>query len=67
MTCNEPLYVIIKSSRLYLGGPGYSGPACLEANIEPGKIYESFEEASKDAKLLTKFNSIGFTVENFRK
>lgn len=56
------MFVIIKKSRLYLGGPGYSGPSCNWAKVETGKIYKSMEDAYKDCQKLNQVNSVGFEI-----
>lgn len=50
---------IIKSSRIY-EGRGYNGPTCVLAGIEGGKLYNTIEEAMKDAELMSEHNNIGF-------
>lgn len=56
-------YIIMKKSR-YTPNPtaewGYRGPTCKAAGVEPGKVYETIEEAQQDADTLGKFNPVGF-------
>lgn len=59
-------YVIVKSSRLYGGGVGYSGIACERAGVDAGKVYQSKEEALIDAEKMTRVNPVGFRVEVWR-
>ena len=40
----------------------YCGPACEATGVEPGKIYNSREEAEQDAARLTAHNPVGFSV-----
>lgn len=59
-------YVIIKSSRIYHGGTGYTGITCMNAGVEPGKIYDDKESAQRAVDLLTEHNGVGFTIEEFK-
>lgn len=59
-------YVIMKASRTYKEGAGYAGPTCKDAGVTPGKIYISYSEAIRDAKLLTRYNPAGFYVCVYR-
>jgi hypothetical protein len=54
-------YVIIKSSRLP-SHDGYSGPSCERAGVEPGRVYDTLEEANVDVEKLRAVNSVGFVV-----
>lgn len=56
-------YFIHKSSRYT--STGYRGPACEHAGVEPGKLYDSEEEAKIDAKKLSNVNPVGFTVSPY--
>ena len=56
------MFVIMKSTRLYLGGPGYAGPACQKAGVQTGKIYSDKAEAEADARKLSQANPVGFVV-----
>lgn len=53
-------YFIVKASRTSQWP--YTGPTCRRAGVEEGKIYNTIEEAQKDAKQLTKYNPVGFKV-----
>lgn len=58
-------YIIMKSSRAFDNPTApwaYRGPTCAAARVEPGKIYDSKEEAETDADKLTKHNPVGFVV-----
>jgi hypothetical protein len=55
-------HVIVKASREYHGGPGYAGPACKQAGIEPGRIYDTRSDAYRDGKKLSAVNPVGFRV-----
>lgn len=60
---NAAAFIIMKASRLPTGyGGGYSGPACSDANIQPGMIYTTLKAAQHDAKLLSAKNPAGFEV-----
>ena len=59
------MFVIVKSSRIYQGGIGYSGLSCELAGIEPGKIYRFFCDATTAAQKLQKINGIGWTIHNY--
>lgn len=59
-------YVIIKSSRMYSYGPGYTGPACEKAGVVPGKIYCNENEAWNDSYKLSSVNPVGFYVEEYK-
>lgn len=58
-------FIIMKSTRA-VDDPtpewAYRGSTCERANVEPGKVYDSFEAAEADAKKLTKYNPVGFVV-----
>lgn len=56
-------FIIIKNLRYYEKiRYGYTGPSCLIAKVQPGKVYNSEKEASLDAEKLSKVNPIGFKV-----
>lgn len=58
-------YIIMKSSRSFDNPSAiwaYRGSTCIDAGVEPGKIYDDFESAQKDADKLTKYNPVGFVV-----
>lgn len=55
-------YIIIKTSRPTSDTP-YRGSSCERAGVLSGKIYESKEEAEKDAEKLSKVNPVGFVVK----
>ena len=55
------LYIINKSSRYPVMCP-YSGPTCVDAGVEPGKVYNNLEDALRDAKKLSSKNIVGFRV-----
>lgn len=54
-------YHIVKSTRLY-DNYGYDGPTCDTAGIEPGKTYSDEIDAVTDAKMLARWNPVGFSV-----
>lgn len=58
--CQSGNFIIVKSSRK--GGFPYQGPSCIQAEVEPGKIYTDVDEAIADAKKLDKVNPVGFFV-----
>jgi len=58
-------YIIHKSSRYYTTGNGYSGVTCDNANIEPGKIYDSLPEAEGAARKMSKCNPVGFVTAEY--
>ena len=62
------MYVIMKKSRLYLGGVGYAGPTCQKANVQPGRVYtdEEFSTACIDAAKLSDQNPVGFEVVEYK-
>ena len=49
-------YIIAKSTEKYEGGPGYSGRTCEWASVEVGRIYDTEEEAKKDAERMMEYN-----------
>lgn len=53
-------YIIFKSSRS--STTPYGGPSCQQANVPVAKVYTSYEEALRDAQLLTQYNPVGFLV-----
>lgn len=59
------MYIIQKSTRA-VDNPtprdAYSGPACEDARVEPGKVYDTFEDANIDCIKLGKVNPVGFVV-----
>ena len=58
-------FIIQKSSRARENPTAlnaYSASTCIEAGIEPGKIYDCRDEAQRDADRLTKYNPVGFVV-----
>lgn len=60
-------FIIIKSSRYVdeaalTPADAYAGKTCERAGVEPGKVYDSFEAAQADAKVLSKRNPVGFDV-----
>lgn len=59
-------YVIMKSTRIYYGGPGYRGLSCEAAGVEPGKIYVDKEAAQQAAEKLSAVNPVGFCVVEYR-
>lgn len=59
-------WVIVKTSRDYRGGPGYSGPSCEAVGIDPGHIYYSEYNALRDCMLLSAYNPVGFWVAPYR-
>lgn len=59
-------YVIVKSSRLYRGGPGYAGYTCELARLSGGLIYNAEDIANRHAAQLTKHNPVGFHVEEYQ-
>lgn len=59
-------FVIVKSSRFYAGGPGYTGPACDKAGVIPGMIYVSEADAAADARRLSEVNPVGFVVAPYQ-
>jgi hypothetical protein len=59
-------WIIMKASRAYRGGIGYTGPTCANAGIEPGQLYSTQQAAERDAALLSDYNPVGFTVEKYR-
>lgn len=54
-------YFIHKSSRM--AKSPYTGPACKNAGITPGKEYDTREEAQADADKLSEVNPAGFVVD----
>ena len=58
-------YVIVKASREYLGGCGYTGPSCGKADVTPGHIYTSKEDADNCCKRLNRVNRVGFDVVEY--
>jgi len=61
------MFVIMKASRMYLGGKGYTGPTCDHADVKPGKVYKRKADAVRDAGKLSKCNPVGFEVVPYRK
>lgn len=59
------MFVIMKSTRLYKGGPGYAGGSCAIAGVPYGKVYTDRAEAEKDCDKLCRVNLAGFTVRPF--
>jgi hypothetical protein len=58
-------YIIMKDTRAIerpTASWAYSGPACTRAEVEPGKVYDSEDEAKRDADALTECNPVGFVV-----
>lgn len=55
-------WIVMKRTRQYVGGDGYMGPSCYEAGVEPGKVYNSREEAVEAAEKLSDVNPSGFQV-----
>lgn len=56
-------FIIMKASRLPNGsGFGYCGPTCTTASVQPGKQYDTVEDAEYDAALLSAKNPAGFSV-----
>lgn len=58
-------YVIVKSTRIYQGGNGYSGPSCDLAGVKHGNIYRYFCEAVNDAEKLQNVNGVGWVVHTY--
>lgn len=61
------MYIIIKSSRFdftkdYRAKDAYRGHSCDVARVEPGKVYETEEEAILDAHAMSNNNPVGFVV-----
>lgn len=54
---------IHKKSRM--PGAPYSGPACETARVPSGKVYDSQEEAQRDADKLSDANPVGFEVSPY--
>lgn len=59
------MYVIVKNSRAYAGGPGYAGPSCPPDAVS--WIYPFRSVAERDAAKLSLENPVGFHVEAYRK
>lgn len=60
-------YIIMKASRTPGGGTAtpddaYDGFICGEVGIVPGQVYDDYEEARHDVKLLNGYNSVRFVV-----
>lgn len=55
-------YIIRKNSRWTEKPIPYNGPTCDNAGIKGNQIYDDLEKAKKDAKLLSKYNPVGFSV-----
>lgn len=61
-------FIIYKSTRAPRINPqysGYSGPACIQANVQPGKVYLSEHEANADREKLNAVNPVGFSLYRF--
>ena len=58
-------YVIMKSTRTYVGGRGYEGPSCQRADVEQAKVYTYFCEATKAAQKLQEVNPVGWVIHNY--
>lgn len=58
-------YVIVKASRVpkrASADNAYRGPTAKTAGVEPGKIYDTYETAKRDAVKLASWNRCGFVV-----
>ncbi|RJQ26721.1 hypothetical protein C4577_02935 [Candidatus Parcubacteria bacterium] len=61
-------WVVFKVSEPYEGGPGYDGWTCTWTKTEPGRIYNSKEEAEEVAKTLGGYNKgATFKVTKWKK
>lgn len=59
-------YVVVKSYRLYRGGPGYSGVQCERAGVEPGRIYDNRRDAARAADALSALGAVAFWAIPYR-
>ena len=59
-------YVIVRSTRLYVGGVGYTGSTCQVADVAPGVIYENRSDAYDAADRLSEYNLVGFDVVAYK-
>lgn len=59
-------WVIVKATRRIPERPtvehAYEGPTARLAGVEPGKVYDTREEAQRDAVRLASWNRCGFVV-----
>ena len=58
-------YIITKATRSPAWASirnAYQGPACLQAGVTPGKVYNMLEDVQADAAALTRCNPVGFRV-----
>ena len=59
-------YVIVEDRYPYEGGKGYVGDFCKEANIEPGKLYDSLSAAGENLRKLQRIGRISLTIRIYR-
>ena len=62
----RPEFILFKSTRRYTSGPGYAGPSCALAGVEPARRYASLAEAEADRINLNAVNPVGFMVVRFK-
>ena len=58
-------YVIILADSIYGGGYGYDGEDCFFADVEPGKVYLTYENASDSAERLEQTTGEEFKVVDY--
>ena len=59
-------WIIMKKTRAYPGPTRRNAycntETCVEAGVEPGKVYDDEEEAKRDAEKLGQANTVGFVA-----
>lgn len=58
-------WVIVKASRSYEGGPGYTGPSWERAGLGAPRGFVKYEDAVEACERLLEVNAVGWRIEQW--